>query len=237
MEGGAAAFRTDVGFFLGDDSFAALGTVISGNSMSPPELTGNTPVLDVFHPVIINLVKAFRDKFGFTAFHRFNGGLCKRLHLHKPLFGNTGLYCGRAAVAFADVVVVILYLYQVAALFQVGDNRFSRFIPFHAGILSAVIGHVGVIGHHVDYRQIMAQANLKVIRVMRRGDLYHAGSEFHINIIVGDNRDFPADQRQSQCLAHQMPVSFILRIYRDGSISEHSFRAGGRKLQPTGAVC
>ena len=62
MEMGAAAFRAFLGHFSCNYSFTALVTVISRDPVAPPELTGNTPVSDIFQPVKISLIKSFRNK-------------------------------------------------------------------------------------------------------------------------------------------------------------------------------
>src|SRR5699024_4880832 len=56
MQMGAAALRTFFRCILCNDDLAAIFTVVSRNTMTPPQLTGDTPVFDVFHPVEIGLV-------------------------------------------------------------------------------------------------------------------------------------------------------------------------------------
>ena len=50
----AAALGADAGRFAGNNCFAAVLAIPCRNAMAPPELTGNAPVLDVLHPVIID---------------------------------------------------------------------------------------------------------------------------------------------------------------------------------------
>ena len=49
-----------VGRFLGDDHLAAVVAVPGRDTVAPPELTGDAPVLDVLHPVKIDLVQSAR---------------------------------------------------------------------------------------------------------------------------------------------------------------------------------
>ena len=53
--------------FFRNYEFTALITVISRNSVSPPDLTGDTPVFDVLKPVKVNLVKTLRYETKFTS--------------------------------------------------------------------------------------------------------------------------------------------------------------------------
>lgn len=43
--------------------------------MAPPELAANTPVVDVFHPVEIDALKALRDDLNVAIAHGFDGRL------------------------------------------------------------------------------------------------------------------------------------------------------------------
>ena len=82
---GATALRTNGGLLLRYDGFATISTVPRRNTMSPPKLTRNTPVLDILHPVIINLIKSFGDKLYLAVANCFNSRLCEGFHFNKPL--------------------------------------------------------------------------------------------------------------------------------------------------------
>ncbi len=53
--------------------------------MSPPELAGDAPGLNVFHPVVIGLFPILRDEFGLALFHRGDGRLGHCLGIDIPL--------------------------------------------------------------------------------------------------------------------------------------------------------
>ena len=63
---------------------------------------------------------------------------------------------------------------------------------------------------------------------MRRGDLHRPRSLLRVGIIVGDNRDAPADQRQNGEFADQFLVTLVFRIDCDRGIAQHRFRARRR---------
>ena len=65
---------------------------------------------------------------------------------------------------------------------------------------------------------------------MRGRDLDAPRSEPDFHIVIGDNGDFPTHDRQNQRLADQMPGCLIIRVDRNGGITEHGFRAGGCHL-------
>ena len=199
--------------------------------MTPPQLAGNAPILDIFQPVEINLVKPLRYELGFAGFYSVNGRLCQGLHLDKPLLGNARFYCCTAAIAGAYVVVIVFDFYQRALSLQVFYDCLSCFIAIHAGILRIIIYNLGIIGHHVDNFQIMPQTNFEVVRVVCRCNLYHAGSKVHFYIVICYNRNLPVYQRQNQGFAYQVFIPFIVGVDCYGSITQQGFRTGGRQFQ------
>ena len=133
-------------------------------------------------------------------------------------------------------MAVVLDLYQCTLCFQIFNNCLSCLITIHAGILRICVHDLCIIGHHVDDFQIVPQTHFKVVRVVCRCDLYHAGSEVHFHIIVCHNRDLTVYQRQDQCLSHQIFVAFIVGVDCYGSIAQQGFRTGGRQFQIAAAV-
>ena len=186
--------------------------------------------------MIIDFFKALGNEFHFAVLHAVDGGLSQRLHLDEPLLGNARLNDGGAAVAGADIVLDRLYLEQVALLVQVFDNLFSRIQTVHPLIFAAVfIDDTGLV-HHIDDGQIVAQTDLEVVRVVGRGDLYHAGSEIRLYIRIRNDWDLFADQRQNHSFADQVPIALVVRMHRHSGVAQHGFGAGRREADVTGAV-
>ena len=63
---------------------------------------------------------------------------------------------------------------------------------------------------------------------MCRSNFYRAGTKFLVDKVIGDNRDFSVCKREYNGFANKVGESFIRRVYRDGSITEHRFGAGCR---------
>ncbi len=101
------------GIDASDGDFAAGGAMPGGNSVAPPELAGDAPVVDVLHPVEVGLLVLLGGELNglFAIRVRLDGGdgfLGERLDLDEPLRGEARLDDGFAAVAVADVVGVVL---------------------------------------------------------------------------------------------------------------------------------
>ena len=80
---------------------------------------------------------------------------------------------------------------------------------------------------HGGHRQAVPLAHLEIVEVMRRGDLHRAGALLRVGILVGDDGNAAAGQRQDHPLADQGGKSRILRMHRHGGIAQHRLRPGG----------
>ena len=204
--------------------------------MSPPELTGNTPVADILKPVEIRFIKMLRNKFCFSFFYCINRRTGKWFHFYKPLFGYTRLYCCSTTVTSSYVMIVVLNFYKSALFFQIFYDGFSCFISIHARILLIFIHDFSIVCHHINNRQVMAQSNLKVIWVMCRRDFYDTGTKFHIYIIISNQRNFTVYQRQNQFFANQIFIPLIIRIHGYCCITKKCLRTCCSQINITASI-
>ena len=82
---------------------------------------------------------------------------------------------------------------------------------------------------HVDHdghRQVVAPADLEVVRVVRGRDLHDAGAERGIGVLVRHYRNVDVHDRQADALADECLVTVVVRAHRDGDVAQHGFRAG-----------
>ena len=99
-----SALRTLLGCCCGHNNLTAFITVVCGNSVAPPELSGNTPVLDVVCPVEICFFHTFGNKLNLAFLYSLNCGLDKLIHLNEPLLFYEGFYRGMASVVCTYVM-------------------------------------------------------------------------------------------------------------------------------------
>ena len=214
---------------------AAVVAVPHGDLMPPPELAGNAPVAHAVHPVEIRLGEAIRHELDLAVFHNADGFLRQRLHLHEPLVARKRLHVVMAAVARTDIVDARLDGHKIALLLQLLNDGLAGFIAVHAVPLVAA-GDLPVAVEHQILRQIVAQADLKVVRVMAGRDLHAAGAEFHIGVLVADDGNLAPDERERDGLADHVLIARIFRIHRNGGVAEHRLRTGRGDLHTAGAV-
>lgn len=127
-------------------------------------------------------------------------------------------------------VRVRLDLVEQALLFHPRNDRLARGFTAHT-VHSQGLGQVGrrldalkerIIVPQIqprlgiedtDLRQVVPLADLEVVEVMRRRDLHCARSLFRIGVVITDDRDATADQRQDRILADQMTDLLIARMH------------------------
>ena len=160
-----------------------------------------------------------------------------------------------AAVASAHLMLQRLHLFQVAAGLQVSQDGLAGFHGGHTCVLAAVqhlrlvdriltrckqrirslligsTGHVAIVGKHTDDGQVMTQAHLKVVGVVSRGDLDHAGALGHIGVLITDNGDLFVQQGQHHMAAVEMGIAGVLAVDSHSGITQHGLRTGSSQLQ------
>ncbi len=229
-------FRADRTILLRYHQLATVITVKGRDLMPPPELTRDAPVADVFQPVEIRFAEMLWHKFRPAVLYGVDGRAGQRFHLYKPLFGYTGLHCGTTAVAGSHVVVVILCLHQRPFRLQILYNSLPGLIAVHPRIFLILLHDPCILCENVDYGKVVTQPHLKVVGVVCRRDFYDAGSKFHIHIIVCHQRDFPVDNGQDQCLAHQILISLIFRVHRHCRIAQQRLGTRRGKIDVSAAI-
>ena len=233
---GAAALFALGGVLPGDVDVAALVAVPGRDLMAPPQLAGNAPIVDVFHPVGVGLGEAFGDEFHLAVLHHPQGLLGQGLHLHEPLGGDQGLHVVVAAVAGAHVVVIGLGLHQIALLLQILHDLLAALIAVHSVVGAAVFVDLAIIADAADDLQVVAQTHLKVVGVVGGGHLHSAGTKAQLHVIIRHDGDLPVHDGQDTGFAHQMLEPLVLRVHGHAGIAHHGLGPGGSHDEVTGAV-
>ena len=78
---------------------------------------------------------------------------------------------------------------------------------------------------------MVAFRNREVVWIVGRRTFHRAGSEFDVDVVVADDRQFIPVCRVDGVQADQMLKPFIVRMHNDANIAEHRFRPGRRNLE------
>ena len=213
--------------FLGNGHLAAVVAVERRDAVAPPQLARDAPVVHIFHPAQVGLGEAVGYELCLALLDHVHGGLCKRRHLDEPLCGGHRLDRRAAAVACADVVLMVLDLDQVAALFKILDDRLAALVAVHTLVLAAVFVDGRILIEYEDLLEVVALAHLEVVRVVAGCDLDTACAEFHIDVLVAEDRNLAVHDRQDAGLADQVLVALVVRVDRHAGVAHEGLRAGG----------
>ena len=74
----------------------------------------------------------------------------------------------------------------------------------------------------------MSLADLVVVKVVSRRDFEATGPELPVHIIIGNDRYLSSRQRQLNLFANQVAVPVIVRVNRDGGVTQHGLGPGCR---------
>ncbi len=133
-------------------------------------------------------------------------------------------------------MIVILHFNQSAFRLKILNDLFAAFIAVHTAVFAPALGNMAVIRHNIYDLQIMTEADFIVIRIMRGCDLYNAGAELNVHIIIGNNRNLSVHDRQNQRFADDILIAVIIWIYGNRRIAEHGLRPCGGKLNIAAAI-
>ena len=223
------------GVGAGDGHMAAVAAVPHGDLMAPPELAGDAPVAHAVHPVEIRFGEAVRHELDLAVFHNADGFLRQRLHLHEPLVARKRLHIVMAAGARADIVDARLDGHEIALLLELLHDGLAGLVAVHAVPLVAA-GDLAVAVEHQVLRQIVAQADLKVVGVVAGRDLHAAGAELHIGVLIADDGDLAPDERERERFADHVLIARVLGVHRNGGVAEHRLGTGRGDLHAAGTV-
>ena len=71
----------------------------------------------------------------------------------------------------------------------------------------------------------MTAADVEVVGVVAGRDLQRAGAELGLDVVVGDDRQAPAHQRQDRRLADEVAIALVVGVHRHGGVGEHRLGA------------
>ena len=223
----SSAVRTHIGILGGDNRLAAPIAIPHRYPVPPPDLTGDTPVTDVVHPVEIGCLPHGGNNLGLSL---HDGGDCvpgQRFDLDEPLFRDHRLYGSLAPITASYIVRIGLCLDQIPAGLEVLYDIFPTGVTVLALIGPAVFINNGVTIYDGDYFQVVALGHGKVIGVGRGGNLHRTGPEFPGDVVIRYDRYPFVHNGENHLFPDNVRIPLIVGIDGNGGISQHRLRTGG----------
>ncbi len=224
--------------------------------MSPPKLAADAPVLDVAHPVVINLRPPLRmeahgapnsdsacffcvsrradSEIGAPRLLHARAGFFHARIFQEPLLAQARLNRHIRAFAITDVVRVRFLFFQCAKFRELFHGNLARLETVESlQIHTREVVHVAIGGDDFNLRQLVALADFEVRLVVRRRHLEHAGAELKIHVLVADDgdelllaREF-GGQGTDDVFADVFRIARVFRIHGHGGVAGNCLRPGG----------
>ena len=196
---GPSAGSAALGGARGDVQVLAGGAVVDRQPVPPPQLARDAPRADVLHPVEVHAAVVVGDDPHAAVAHGVDRGRGELVHAHEPLQRDQRLDPLARSGGSRGLRAVGLLPHDPTFLAQRGDHRRARLHHRQPGeALARLGGHPPVLADHRHLVELVAAADLEVVGVVRRGDLQRAGAEVRLHVLVGDDRQAAADERQDR---------------------------------------
>ena len=136
--------------------------------MSPPQLTRDTPVFDVFHPIAIAVLEFWREETNVVIHYIIKRRLTNVFHVHKPLERQAWLDYHICALRESNFIDVNFSLHKITSSLKVFNDFRSYFKTIHANIQLTSFADCTIRIHHIDHFKLVFFTKHKVIHIMSR---------------------------------------------------------------------
>src|SRR5436189_3237502 len=205
----AAAFSAGRGYLAAHHDLHTAITEPGWDTMAPPQLTRDTPVVDVVHPLEVPFLKTVRDKLDPATLDSFDCRFRQRRNVQEPLDGDLRLDDRRTPIALADAVLIVFNLGQIAVRLQLFKQLLPAGKTIHARVRARLRGHLPIVVDDTYPGKRVTEARLIVVRIMGGSDLYDARSKRSVDKGVRNDRKFAMEHGQNDALPHQVTVAFV----------------------------
>ena len=134
--------------------------------MSPPQLSTDTPIFDVFEPVTIGVFVLRGIKLNIVVHDRLQGKVGKVLHFQKPLCGQLWLNGHMGALGVSNFVVVVLHFFHQSRFFQIFCNLLAHVHTIHSHVHSCFFRNSTIVVKDIDGLKSVFQTQCMVINIM-----------------------------------------------------------------------
>ncbi len=192
--------------------------------MTPPELTGDTPVLDILKPVLVGVLIFLRIELDVVVHHWRQRNICKMLHAEEPLERETWLDSGVwVALRVAHLVGVVLNTLHQSCLFEVFCYLLAAVEAVHTYIEWRLLGNRSVGIEDIDGLKIVGLAKHIVVGVVGRSNLQASCTKLNIHISVFDDRNHTTYKGYDDLTALEPLVLRVFRVDTHSGVTHDGF--------------
>ena len=205
--------------------------------MSPPQLTADTPVFNVFQPVAVCILIFGRVELQLVVHYRRQCHISEMLHLEEPLhrqFRFDG-YVGTFRETY--LICISFYLFQQSCCIQVFFNLRTYVETIHTYIQSCSFTQCTVVIENINRRKVVFFSQHVVVHVVCRSNFQTTSTEFNVYIAVFNNRNHTSYQRNDNFLTFQPLVLRVCRVDAHSCITHDGFRTSCSYYGITATLC
>ena len=154
-----------------------IGIVVRRDTVTPPELTTDTPVLDVLQPVAVGILVLSRIEDDIIVHYRRQSDIRKMFHFDKPLQTQPRLDRYIRTLGITDFIVVVFDLLHETGSLQILNDLLAAFEAVHTVVLTyvglqlfldGIHVQMGVSSEDIDGLEVVFLTQGVVVHVMRR---------------------------------------------------------------------
>ena len=202
--------------------------IVGRNTMAPPELTRDTPVLDVTQPAEPVAFGHLGRDLHLTVLDSLDTSVSHLLAVDPPLGLHERLNHITRLAADGHGHGVVLDIDKQTLGLQVLDNLLTDMETLHALVGTSSVVEGAVVVQDVDKLEVVALADFVIVQIVGRRDLDSTGTELHIDgDLVGNDRNATIHEGMDSILAVQMSVALIVGVDSNGSVAQHGFDTCG----------
>ena len=202
--------------------------VPSGNTVTPPKLARNTPVLNILQPLAVGVLVLIRIELDFVVHDGRQCNIGKMLHLEEPLQREARLN-SRVGIALRipHLVGVVLHLFHKACCLEVFGNLLAAGKAVHANIERRLLGNGAIVVENVDGLQVVSLAEIVVIDIVGRGHLQTACTKLNIDIAVLDNLHLTTHEGHNDMMSAEPLVLGVFGVDAHGRVTHDGLGTRG----------
>ena len=192
--------------------------------MSPPQLTADTPVFDILHPVTISILILSRIELQLIIHYRWQSHIGKMLHFKEPLHRKFRFNSYIGTFRETYFIGISFHFFQQTCCSQIFFNLFANIEAVHTHIHTSSFTDSSIIVEDINARQIVFLTQHIVVHIVSRCYLQTSCTELNIYIVVFNNWNHTVHQRHNHLLTLQPLILRVVRIDTHCSITHNCFR-------------
>mmetsp|Transcript_23288 Transcript_23288/g.55014 ORF Transcript_23288/g.55014 Transcript_23288/m.55014 type:complete len:249 (-) Transcript_23288:1286-2032(-) len=221
-------------------TLAAFPNVPDRNTVPPPQLTRDAPIMDIGEPIVPSLGESLGYNLDVTILDSLERLGAHAFCLDEPLATDKRFNYFSTALRTRNSLSVRVDLDNKTIGLHIRPKLLPTIEAIKAIIDTGISVHGSVLVHDVDDWQIKLLSNGIIIGIMAWCNLKSTSTKLHINVFIGNNGDSSTSGHgDNGLLTNQMLVSLIVRVDANGCVAHYGLGSGsgnGQELFSAGSI-